>query len=447
MKHLATAGAYSGFMFQSRRHFMGALTALAAGALRQQTPRPASGSVGPETSWEEVRALFELRPDRIHMSGLLFASHPRLVRDAIEKHYRELQRDPAAYISHERWRLEGEVLASAASYLAVAPSEIALTDNTSMGLGLLYSGLRLGPRDEVLTTSHDHYATEAALLVCAERTGCAVKRIDMYQDSATATADEIVDAVRRGITPSTRVAAITWVHSGTGVKTPVRAIADVVAAANAQRGPDRRIYLCVDGVHGLGIEDPAPADLGCDFFVAGTHKWLFGPRGTGILWGRADAWPISRPTIPTWEPGVFYSLIGWRERPAIGGGQLMTPGGYHAFEHTWALGSAFELHAALGKRRITERVHALSDQLKQGLRTMKRVRLRTPHDAALSSGIVCFDVEGMTAEHVVAALADRGVVASRTPYRTQHARLCPGLLTPEPDVERTLAAVRAIAGA
>src|SRR5215510_3282489 len=140
MKHLATAGAYSGFMFQSRRHFMGALTALAAGALRQQTPRPASGSVGPETSWEEVRALFELRPDRIHMAGLLFASHPRPVRDAIARHREELQRDPASYISHERWRLEGEVLKSAAAYLNAQPADIALTDSTSMGLGLLYSG-------------------------------------------------------------------------------------------------------------------------------------------------------------------------------------------------------------------------------------------------------------------------------------------------------------------
>jgi isopenicillin-N epimerase len=437
-------------MITNRRDFLatfaatGASVALPGGVTGAPATDTARTAAGPDTTWDQVRSLFELRTDRIHMSGLLFASHPLPVRDAIAKHREELQRDPASYISHERWRLEADVLKSASSYLGVQSSELAMTASTSMGLALLYSGLKLKDGDEVLTTNHDHYAVEAALLVCTERTGAAVKRIDMYRTAAAATADEIVDAVRRGITQSTRVVAITWVHSGTGVKAPVRAIADVVASANRARGSDRRIYLCVDGVHGLGVEDVSLPDLGCDFFAAGTHKWLFGPRGTGFLWGRSDAWDITRPTIPTWEPGIFYSLIGWRERPEIGGGQLMSPGGYHPFEHTWAVGSAFDMHASLGKRRIANRVHALNSELKDGLRRMKHVRLATPVDPSLSSGIVCFDVEGMSAEQVVAALAEKRVVASRTPYRRQYARLCPGLLTPSDDVQRTLAAVRSL---
>jgi hypothetical protein len=80
--------------------------------------------------------------------------------------------------------------------VGVNQADIALTDSTSMGLALLYSGLKVKPGDEVLTTNHDHYACEAALLVCAERTGCAVKRINFYRDASKATADEIVDAVR-----------------------------------------------------------------------------------------------------------------------------------------------------------------------------------------------------------------------------------------------------------
>jgi len=432
----------------NRRNFLGTLAAAAAGSVGSLAVRAAhaaaSTDIGSATSWEDVRGLFELRPDRIHMAGLLFASHPLPVRNAIARHREELQRDPASYISHERWRLEGEVLQSASKYLGVQTADLALTDSTSMGLGLLYSGLRLSPRDEILTTTHDHYATESAIAVCAERTQCTVKRIDLYTDAAGATADAMVDAVRRALTQATRIVAMTWVHSGTGVKAPIRQIADVIARENARRGPERRIYLCVDGVHGLGIENVTLPDLGCDFFAAGTHKWMFGPRGTGILWGRADAWAITRPAIPTWEPGVFYSTIGWRERPEIGGGQVMTPGGYHAFDHTWALGSAFDLHASLGKDRIAARVHALCRQLKEGLRDMRQVRVHTPMADALSSGIVCFEIDGMAPDKVVAGLADRGVIASRTPYRKPYARLCPGLLTPGRDVEKTLDAVRAL---
>jgi isopenicillin-N epimerase len=309
-------------MTATRRGFLSAFVAFSgaaalpgkAGAIRPERLSNAD-ALGPQTTWEEVRALFDLRPDRIHMSGLLFASNPRPVKDAIARHRDELQRDPASYINRERWRLESAVLKSASSYLGVKTTEIALTDSTSMGLGLLYSGLKLKPTDEVLTTNHDHYAVESALLVCAERTGCSVKRIDMYRDITRTSADEIVDAVRRGLTPATRIVALTWVHSGTGLKTPIRAVADVIAETNRDRDAGRRIYLCIDGVHTLGCEDFQLSELGCDFFAAGTHKWLFGPRGTGILWGRTDAWDITRPTIPTWEPGAFYSHIGWRERP------------------------------------------------------------------------------------------------------------------------------------
>jgi hypothetical protein len=28
--------------------------------------------------------------------------------------------------------------------------------------------------------------------------------------------------------------------------------------------------------------------LGCDAFAAGTHKWLFGPRGTGFVWAKPE---------------------------------------------------------------------------------------------------------------------------------------------------------------
>ena len=69
-----------------------------------------------------------------------------------------------------------------------------------------------------------------------------------------------------------------------------------------------------------------------------------------------------------------------------------TPGGYHSFDHRWALGSAFELHASLGKARVHARIHQLNSQLKDGLRRIKGVRLHTPMSEVLSSGIVCFDV-------------------------------------------------------
>jgi isopenicillin-N epimerase len=119
----------------------------------------------------------------------------------------------------------------------------------------------------------------------------------------------------------------------------------------------------------------------------------------------------------------------------------MTPGGFKAFEHQWALTEAFQFHQVIGKARIAERIHALNRQLKEGLAQMRHVRLHTPMSEQLSSGIVCFDVAGMEPDEVVDRLQDRGVIASRTPYRPTHARLTPGLLNTAQEIETVLAAV------
>jgi hypothetical protein len=61
------------------------------------------------------------------------------------------------------------------------------------------------------------------------------------------------------------------------------------------------LLFCVDGVHGFGIENQDISQLGCDFFVAGTHKWIFGPRGTAVVWGFDLAWARSKPVIPSFS--------------------------------------------------------------------------------------------------------------------------------------------------
>jgi selenocysteine lyase/cysteine desulfurase len=123
-----------------------------------------------------------------------------------------------------------------------------------------------------------------------------------------------------------------------------------------------------------------------------------------------------------------------------------SPGGFHAFEHRWALPVAFAFHQRIGKPRVEARIHALNTQLKDGLTAMKNVTLHTPRSPALSAGIVCFDVAGMSAGDVAKKLLARGISGSITPYKAQYARLAPSLVTSVADVDRTLAEVRTLAG-
>ncbi len=180
--------------------------------------------------------------------------------------------------------------------------------------------------------------------------------------------------------------ALTWVHSSTGVKLPLRQIADALP---------ERVLLCVDGVHGLGAEAETARALRCDALAAGCHKWLYGPRGTGVLWAGPRVRELARPTIPSFDDGESYGAwLAGRAPSGVPDGARLTPGGFHSFEHRWALTEAFEFHEAIGRERVETRIRTLVSRLRAGLSEVRGVTVRTPAARSVSAGLVCFDVRG-----------------------------------------------------
>jgi isopenicillin-N epimerase len=381
--------------------------------------------------WAAVRRQFPLSRDLVHFGTFLLASHPAPVRRAIDRHRRRLDTNPVEYL-HSRWIAnEAAVLRAAAKHLGAGPADIALTDSTTMGLSLLYAGLDVRAGHELLTTTHDFFVTHEAVERKAREVGASVRKIALYDRPQDADEDEIVERVVRAVTDRTRVVAVTWVHSSTGVKLPVRRLADALAPLNANRDERDRILLCVDGVHGFGVEAVTMPSLGCDFFVSGCHKWLFGPRGTGFVWGRPTAWAAATPTIPSFTGGAT-------------AGAANSPGGFHSFEHRWALADAFAFHQRIGKGRIAQRIHRLNLQFKEGLAGMPHVTLYTPRTEKLSAGLVCFDVAGLGPETVVRRLRERRIVATVTPYSPPYARVGTSILNTPTEVRRALEAIQAL---
>lgn len=429
-----------------RRHFLaaaagGGAAAISLGHARAAGSGLAPSQIGRASSWADIKGQFDIAPGMVQMTSFYLASHPKPVREAIERHRRGLDRDSVGYIDENIERFERAMRAAASSYMGVDADELAFTGSTTMGLGLVYTGFRLRPGQEILTDTRDHIVTTTSARYAAERSGATLRQAALYADPARVSVDEVVASVRGNLRPNTRLLAMTWVHSGTGVKMPVSRVAEVVAAHNRGKAPEERTILAVDGVHGFGIEDVAIPDLGADFLIAGTHKWITGPRGTGLVWGRKDAWPLVQPTIasfdPMWRPPPFDRM------PLVA---FHTPGGFHSFEHRWAVDEAFKFHSAIGRSRVSERIHQLNSLAKAGMARLPKVRIHTPMSPELSAGIIAFEVAGLTPRQVVEGLHRQGIIASVTPgfYRPALARVAPSLLTVEEDVERTVRAIAAL---
>src|SRR5262249_14198414 len=171
-----------------------------------------------------------------------------------------------------------------APYLGAKRDEIAITGSTTNGLALVYAGLPLQPGDEVLTTDYDHYAQHESIRFATQKARASMRRFRIYESAPKASVAEMTKNLRAAIRPETRFVGLTWVHSCTGVRIPVRALADVIADVNRGRSESTRIAMVLDGAHGFGAVDESVTQLGCDYFCSGTHKWIWGSRGTGIVW-------------------------------------------------------------------------------------------------------------------------------------------------------------------
>ena len=397
--------------------------------------------------WAKVRAQFRLSKDFVHLAGFFIASHPEPVRAAIEGFRRAIDENPFLAVEHRLFEAESEnierrICEDIAAYLGGRPEEVALTGSTTMGLALVYHGLPLKPGDEILTTTHDHVVHHESIRLSALRSGASVRKIALFDEAASATVEGIVARVRAAIRPATRVLGITWVHSATGIRLPIRRIAEVVQEVNRGRAEADHVLLVVDGVHGIGAVEDAIAQMGCDFFSAGTHKWMFGPRGTGLLWAPARNWARLTPLIPTFSDRECFDA--WAENRPVKGPTVaarMTPGGFHAFEHQWGVSAAFRMHWQIGPARIAGRVFELNDRCRRGLAALPKVRLHTPLDRELAAGINCFEVAGHSPVAVVQALLAKGIVASTSPYAVSYARLSAGLMNTPEEVDRAVAAV------
>ena len=418
----------------NRREFLKQAGILAAalplGASLPNVAGTANAAPATGNKWAQLQQLFDQDPAYLHFSNFLITSHPKPVREAIERHRAALDKNPGLAMDWDHGVIEQReenVRVWAGRYLQADARQIALTGSTTEGLAMIYGGVHVRPDQEILTTEHEHYATHTILALRSERDGTRVRKIRLFKDSYSASKAEILAAIDGAIRPETRVLGMCWVHSGSGMKLPIGEIGAIVDQHNRGRSDADRIVYVVDGVHGFGVDNLNFAQMNCDFFIAGTHKWMFGPRGTGIVCSRFAEVRYVTPIIPTFSEATAFSTT-------------MTPGGYHSFEHRWALDEAFKLHLELGKAEVEARIHALNSYLKQRLQQRPQIELVTPLSPELSAGFTFFRVKGKDSDKIAAHLMANCVVADAVHRDVGPViRTAPGLLNDEEQIDRLLA--------
>lgn len=198
-----------------------------------------------------------------------------------------IEADPVRFFSRE---LEGHLDAARMTlggFLRGDHEGIAFVPNATSAVSTVLGSLRFAPGDELLTTNHEYNATINALAAAARRDGARV--VIARVPFPVAGAGEVVEAVLAAVTDRTRFALISHVTSPTALVFP---IADIV------RELDRRgVDTLVDAAHAPGMVAVEIDSLGAAYWTGNGHKWLCGPKGSAILWVRADRRAAIHPLV------------------------------------------------------------------------------------------------------------------------------------------------------
>ena len=158
---------------------------------------------------------------------------------------------------------------------AASRREIVLTKGTTEAINLVaQSFVRpiLGPGDKIVISHMEHHANIVPWQIVCEQTGAGlvVAPIDEHGELR-------LDALYSLLDESVRLLGIAHVSNALGTVNP---IAEISAEARA-----RGIPVLVDGAQGVPHAPVDVRELGCDFYAFSGHK-MFGPTGTGVLYGR-----------------------------------------------------------------------------------------------------------------------------------------------------------------
>ena len=378
--------------------------------------------------WRRVRAQFPLRKDRIYLNTGGLGASPYAVIRAVQEKMDELESLSETGYGSGLWQ---SVKEAAGRLIGCEPDEIAFTRNTTEGVNIVCNGLPFERGDELITTTHEHTGNSIAWLGRRKRDEIVIRT---FQPS-TRSAQDNLERIERLLTPRTRALSIPHITCSTGQIMPVRDIGQLAA--------ERGLWYFVDGAQTAGMMPLQVRDIGCHAYATSGHKWLVGPKGTGLLYVRSDALNLIE---PHWI-GAFSSTSSFSRSD----GELTYVPGAQRYEYGTmnaplivGLGAAIDFLRRIGIDNIWRHNRARAGSLTAGLSDLG-AELLSPQHPDEHSALVTFRLEGRNQRQVQSFLSREFKLRTRWVYEgVEGTRISLHLYNSFADVERVLEGVRMV---
>ncbi|MDH5456334.1 MAG: cysteine desulfurase, partial [Gammaproteobacteria bacterium] len=275
-------------------------------------------------------------------------------------------------------------------------TEVVFTSGTTEAINLVAQSFcrpRLAPGDKILITHLEHHANIVPWQLVCEQTGAELV-VAPINDKGEVELDRMLELIDDKVF----LIGIAHVANALGTVCPL----DEVIEQARQRG----IPVLVDGAQGVPHLDVDMQALGCDFYAFSGHK-MFGPTGTGVLYGREELLE----SMPPWQGGGDMILEVSFEKTIYNELPYKFEAGTPNISGVVGLGAAIDYLQAIGMANIASYEQELHDYMVAELQKVEGIRLigEARHKASAQSFLLD-DIHS----HDLGTILDHQGVAIRT---------------------------------
>jgi selenocysteine lyase/cysteine desulfurase len=384
-----------------------------------------------EAFWRLVKTQFLFPEGYTYLNTGGLGACPHAVRETVRTRSDQEDARPSAGHDLDDWN---RCKAGLAPLLGPGcrPEDLALVSTATEGINIVLNGLPLERGDEVITTTHEHPALNIPLLNLMATRGIRVRTFEPDLVRAAGNTERIERLLGR----RTRLIFLSHVTCTTGQVLP---IAEIGALARS-----RGVWFALDGAQALAQVSFDVVAAGVDAYAVSCHKWVLGPRRTGLLYVREGMRETIRPTVVGAYSDDGYDL------PA---GRLAFQASAQRYEFGtqnealfYGLEEAVAFLDAIGLERVQARAREQAEAFHTGLREIAGAEVLSPAERNARSAMITFRLRDLPYGEVATRLGRAGFRVRPVGEAGLDAIRISWYLYNGPDeVARVLAAIRSLA--
>ena len=392
-----------------RRRFISTLGTLTGGLLLSKpdfswaepdVERALTTTLDRETFWNVIRQQFVFPQDYTYLNTGGIGAAPTPVLNQVKTAMNVGEIYPSPGYDHEKWMCVKEKCTSLLSS-DCKKEEIALTNTATEGINIILNGLPLKKGDEVITSTHEHAALNVPLLNRMQRDGIVIRTFEPDSKDGLDNVARIESLIRR----RTRLIFVSHVTCTTGQIFPIREIGNLART--------KGIWFGVDGAQAPGAIPMDIVKCNIDFYACSGHKWILGPKRTGILYVREDLLDTLRPiTVGAYSDDGFDLVKG--ELAFQPTAQRYEYGTQNESLYR-GLGKAIDFINTIGLKTIKEHNRSLSERFYAGLTEIPGIQISSPAEEKFRSSMITFHIRNKNYKDIAKHLSERRIRVRQVP--------------------------------